>query len=319
MGAAHTGPVPNVIIAGVSKCGTTSLFRYLASHPDVCASAVKEVNFFTHAGRDSLDLSLYAPQFERCAGRSPAVYLEASPIYLHYAETVAPAMRTALPDVRIVFILRNPIDRFVSHFRYLQLKAGLIPRDLTPDAFVDRISSAGSVVDDRVRAEPADCLQCLHLGLYAANLRRYLDTFDPQRVFVGFLEHLEQAPREFMGRLCAFLRIGAEPYGTNYRFAVENRRRNPTYPTLNRVAEVLTLRYERFFNRHPAVRARLRQIYHRVNPERVSIDADGLSPAARGTLTRYYAPSVADLDDLLSRYYPSVERPAWVAAWPAPR
>jgi hypothetical protein len=310
------GRVPNVIIAGVSKCGTTSLFRYLASHPDVCASAVKEVNFFTHEGRDSLDLALYGPQFERCAGSPRVVYLEASPIYLHYAATVAPAIKATLPDVRLVFILRHPIDRFVSHFRYFQVKAGLIPDEASLDVFVEACATSDDERPGHRASLTGAVEECLAVGEYAANLQQYLDLFGPDRVFVGFLEQLERSPFAFMRALCGFLGLPADVY-RSYRFTVENRRRNPRFRALNRLAEVLTLRYERFFNRHPAVRARLRAVYHRVNPDIDETDAHRLTPAAHGALARHYTPSVRRLAAIMQRHYPASPVPEWLTDWPS--
>jgi hypothetical protein len=312
---------PNVIIAGVPRCGTTSLFRYLAAHPDVCPSAIKEINFFTRERQapDKPDVSAYARYFERCGDRPFAVFLEASPIYLSFAPSVAPAVKAALPGVRLVFVLRDPVARFVSHYRYLQLKPGSIPGHAGIDAFVRRLTGPdGRLSDERLRALEGTLQECVLTSLYAGNLRLYLDLFGADRVFIGYLEHLERFPSAFMNALCAFLGIRGEMY-EDFPFAMENRRRNTRYPAVNHLAEGLTLRFEAVLNRFPALRERVRRVYFRLNPEVSESDAHGLSHDAEVVLGHYYAPSVTRLRSLMEQLYPDAQVPEWVTRWPAPK
>jgi hypothetical protein len=309
---------PNAIIAGVSKCGTTSLFRYLASHPDVCASTIKEINFFTRVPQ-AADLSAYAQYFERCPDRPSLVLLEASPIYLHFASLVAPVMKAALPDVRLIFVLRDPVSRFLSHYRYLQLKAGVISGRAGPDAFIRHLTASdGSLSDERLSGEEETLQECVRASLYADNLQRFLDLFGPSRVFIGYLEQLERAPAAFMQALCAFLAIPGEMY-EGYGFSVENRRRNTKRPTVNHVAEVLTLGLEPVFNRYPALRKGVRRVYFRLNPEIGETEAHGLTSETDAVLRRHYAPSVHGLRRIIEHWYPDATLPEWVAAYPAPK
>ena len=310
---------PNVIIAGVSKCGTTSLFRYLARHPDVCPPAIKEINFFACARptSDAPDLSGYAQYFARCADRSFAVYLEASPIYLSLTPSVAPSIKAALPGVRLIFVLRDPVARFVSHYRYLQLKPGTVSDRAGIDAFVRQLTAPdGALSDERLRAQEEPLQECVRSSLYADNLQRYLDLFGADRVFIGYLEHLERSPSSFMKALCAFLEIPGEMYD-RFHFSVENRRRNTRHPAVNRLAEALNLRFERVFNRYPVVRTSVRRVYFRLNPEVDETAAHGLTPDADAALKRYYAPSVHRLRRIMEHSYPAMSVPEWLATWPA--
>ena len=83
--------LPNVIIAGTPKGGTTATFRYLASHPAICAAGIKEIRFFTryHGRIDSKALELYSDHFRGCAAVPTKLRLEASPNYLFQGPLIA--------------------------------------------------------------------------------------------------------------------------------------------------------------------------------------------------------------------------------------
>jgi len=110
-------PYQHVIIAGVNKCGTTSAFRYLADHPEVCASSIKEIRFFVQEPYESSDSSHdeYLSYFSHC--KNKRVLLEASPSYFSWGQEVANRIVRLIPNVRIIVILRNPVDRLYSYYR----------------------------------------------------------------------------------------------------------------------------------------------------------------------------------------------------------
>src|SRR5690348_13644789 len=107
-------PLPNAVIAGVNKAGTTSLFHALAAHPDVTASKVKETHFFDPLkyGEPTPPLQEYARFFPREA--TTPVVLEATPGYFYGGDPLATALREALPDARVVVVLREPGERAFS-------------------------------------------------------------------------------------------------------------------------------------------------------------------------------------------------------------
>ena len=101
----------NFVIGGTEKAGTTSVFDWLSAHPAVCPSAKKETDFFRtgFTGEPAVDGARYASFFERCDASRP-VRMEASPGYLGEAATVAPRLRLLVPEAKLLFILRDPID-----------------------------------------------------------------------------------------------------------------------------------------------------------------------------------------------------------------
>ncbi len=123
--------LPTFVVIGAMKCGTTALHGLLAARPDISMSAPKELNFF-FGGRDdgrragaagpswmtgnwSRGIKWYAGHFDP---RSP-VRGEASPGYTSPSHPEAPArMGSVLPDARLVYLVRDPVDRAVSQYHH---------------------------------------------------------------------------------------------------------------------------------------------------------------------------------------------------------
>ena len=109
--------LPNCIIGGTGRAGTTSLFRYLSDHRDVCPASVKETQFFIQYVEDpEQNLPVYESYFSHCSDEVP-IRMEATPHYLQWAEKVAPYMSKIIPDVKLIFILRNPVDRMKTLYK----------------------------------------------------------------------------------------------------------------------------------------------------------------------------------------------------------
>ncbi len=106
--------LPTFILIGAMKCGTTSLHRYLDAHPEICVSEPKETDFFLQ--RTEKDLSWYRRRFAREA----RAYGEASTNYTKYPEFrgVPQRMRQLLPEVKLLYLVRDPIERALSHYAH---------------------------------------------------------------------------------------------------------------------------------------------------------------------------------------------------------
>lgn len=107
---------PNFIIIGAMKCGTSSLYHYLKLHPQVGMSKIKEVDFFVKENNYDYGVGWYQSQFKEGFD----VYGEASPNYskAHYFEGVARRMHDLLPDVKLIYLVRDPIERIISHYTH---------------------------------------------------------------------------------------------------------------------------------------------------------------------------------------------------------
>lgn len=107
----------NLIIAGVNKAGSTSLFHYLSVHPEICGSKDKETCYFLPLlyNQSIAPIEEYKKQFEHCEGKK--YRLEATPAYIFGGEKIARTIYNTLGDVKIIIILKDPVDRMVSFYQ----------------------------------------------------------------------------------------------------------------------------------------------------------------------------------------------------------
>jgi len=291
---------PNVIIAGTNKAGTTSLFRYLADHPEVCASRIKEVRYFSQRP-DPLApeaLSQYEAYFSAC--RDERVRLEASPNYLAGGSDIAGKIYQLLPDVRLIFVLREPVERLVSSFR--RGKSRRVPAFEGMD-LQEYLDALGGAVPG---SEHAIALNEVN---YEPLLSDFLAVFPSQQIQVCFFDELKIDSRALVKNICAFLNLEPDFYD-NYNFQVENRTRNVRFAGLQRLAYRANLLAEPLFNRLPALRDGVRTVYYRINEDRATQSGNGLVDDA--ALRERLAPDMNKLSILLESTFPDIELPDWL-------
>jgi len=108
--------LPNLIVIGAAKCGTTSLHEYLDDHPEISMSHEKELHFFVDRKNWDRGLQWYEAQFDASA----PVRGESSPGYSAYPlyRGVAERMARTIPHARLVYLVRDPVERVVSHYTH---------------------------------------------------------------------------------------------------------------------------------------------------------------------------------------------------------
>ena len=130
-----------LIIGGTTKAGTGSLFKYISDHPEVCGSNTKETRFFFDQSCYPLEafyslddgLEKYETFFSHCPEKRFRV--EATPDYL-YSPSTAQNISNTLQDVKLLFILRHPVERLVSWYRFSK-QQGLLSKDIGLDTYVN--------------------------------------------------------------------------------------------------------------------------------------------------------------------------------------
>jgi len=206
-----------LIIGGTTKSGTTSLFNYFKDHPEVLGSSMKETRFFLDESyplkskfRYTDGIDRYAAYFSHRAGER--ILLEATPDYLYSAGT-AKRIKESLPNARLLFIFRNPVDRFVSWYRFSK-QNNLITPETTLKSYFD-----GQQRDDL--EYQSQHLMALKQGNYSSYLQAYLAVFSSENIRVCFMEDLKSNPRAFMMDLCGF--YGIDPgFYKQYKFETHN-------------------------------------------------------------------------------------------------
>ena len=278
--------LPTVVIGGVGKAGTTSLFWYLSQHPDICASDVKEIRYFIplSEGDGSLGpIEEYAAHFGRCGAERHR--LEASPQYFHGGGPVASAMRATLPDVNVIVLLRDPIDRLWSTFRFMRSRLADLPPGMTFEAYVE----ACRAVRDRREAYSAHnrLYWTIQGGFYDEHLDPWIDTFG-ERFRLVFFERMTPDPAATVRELSTWL--GIDPAAAD---AI-------TYSVVNS---------ERLLGGRRRLKEPLRKLYYVLNrrPE-----PDRMAPETRRGLEELFAPG----NRALARRLRSLgyDLPAWLTA-----
>jgi hypothetical protein len=206
--------LPNFLVIGAAKGGTTSLYQYLRQHPDIYMSPMKEPNYYTD--EDQLfgkKAARSRSEYERLFDRVTVEHAigEATPRYLNAISGVG-RIQAELPGVRLIAILRQPADRAYS-------------------AYLQRFTDSREWRPAEEVLQPGNYL--FESGFYYPKLQRYFDTFPRDQIKVILFDDLIARPREIVRSLYSFL--GVDPdfaVDTSIRF---NRTLSPRFLRLTRL------------------------------------------------------------------------------------
>lgn len=164
--------LPNVLVCGATKSGTTTLWTFFKEHPEALVGTRKELHFFDEDSRYDRGLAFYSGHFVDHAGEYAIV--DATPDYLCFP-TVPQRMYECLPDAKLIFIFRNPVDR--AHSSYWHGFAKGRPYAPFREAITD----------------PAN-RDLLEKSRYAAGIKRYLDIFPRDQLLLLLTDQLAADP-----------------------------------------------------------------------------------------------------------------------------
>lgn len=191
--------LPTFIVGGAQKAGTSWLSRNLAKHPQVFM-APGEIHFFDSDSNFRRGVDWYAAHFSN-ASTSTALG-EKSPGYLSLFRgdrcqvQVPQRMHATIPDAKLIFILRDPVQRAISTARHHMFRRRIPPTSHLDDVFFGRYS-------DFSRA-----WGLLTAGRYAANLQPYLDVFDREQIGIWILEEdIANHPERMLQDVFSFLSL----------------------------------------------------------------------------------------------------------------
>ena len=181
--------LPNLIVIGAAKCGTTSLHGYLDEHPQISMSREKELHFFVERKNWGRGLAWYESQFDGDApvrGESSPGY-SAFPLYRGVPERMA----ATIPDARLVYLVRDPVERIVSHYSHRTVNWPEM-RGLE-EALADPHLREWLVTPSR----------------YWLQLEQYLAHFAAERILVVDADALRESRAEALARIFSFLGVDA--------------------------------------------------------------------------------------------------------------
>jgi hypothetical protein len=220
--------LPSLVVIGAQKCGTTSLHYYLGLHPQISMAGAKELDFFVADRNWSRGVEWYKSHFTR----PTPVRGESSPAYSNHPwfPDVPRRMASILPDARLIYLVRDPIQRIISH--YLQrLSLGFEQRALS-----EALADAG----------PSNLY--LSRSLYHWQLQQFLPFYPLERILIVATEDLYQRRLATLRRIFTFLDVDPDFSSSGFarvKFRSQELRRlspwglklrNHSYAHLNRAA-----------------------------------------------------------------------------------
>lgn len=202
--------LPNFLIVGAAKSGTSSLFQYLTQHPRIYGIPNIEPSFFAFEGKkvnfagpgdEVLNRSIateyndYSALFERVTDE--IAIGEKSVIYLH-SEKAPSRIRHYIPNAKIIVILRNPVDRAISSFSHL-----------VRDGFegLSNFTDALSAEEKRVEDNWQHLWWYTRLGFYYESLVRYFDLFPREQIAIFTYDEFRSDPVGVLQNLFGYLGV----------------------------------------------------------------------------------------------------------------
>ncbi|EDX84828.1 Sulfotransferase domain superfamily [Synechococcus sp. PCC 7335] len=187
----ESGNLPNLIIIGAMKSGTTSLHYYLDLHPDISMSRQKELDFFIAHKTWKKGVQWYRDNF---ADQTAKIYGESSPNYTNYPrwKGVPERMFSVVPNAKIIYLLRDPIERMISHYLH---------------AYTSGIESKSV---EEALTKPLEKNWYIARSQYFMQLQQYLQFFPDSNVLLITSEKLSKFPQETMKKVFDFIGVDSE-------------------------------------------------------------------------------------------------------------
>jgi hypothetical protein len=207
------GVMPNTLIIGAQKCGTTAMYHFLKQHPEVFMSEEKEPHFFSF---ENEEITFNGPRSTRVSRywntrrtkltdylalfsevNSEKVIGEASPLYLYVPKSCHTIARY-IPNAKLIVILRNPVDRAFSNFCHAVRNAH--------EPILD-FEKAINMEEKRTQKAWGSEWYYKQLGLYHDQLKRYLNLFPRNQIKVILFEELAKNPISTMQEVYSYLGV----------------------------------------------------------------------------------------------------------------
>lgn len=290
MKEAKSSRFPNVIIAGAPKCGTSSLFFWLAAHPEVCASKVKETYFLSdtvnrhNEGLNYLEngLDAYQEHFSHCENHK--VRLEATPVYIYHKLPLEILPKLAeMP--KVIFILRNPANQVYSHYRFNKY----------------RMKNISMPFKDYVNYEthgPKGWSNYMERAEYVNYLKSWVDTIGKEKILLIQFEALLNNKVEVMKQISDFIGVDSEFYDT-FGFL----KRNESLAVGSKWLHRKGLKFQKYIPL--ALQEKLLPWYQKLNLDPIPKTTEEELQVIEQLKVRYQ-PSVAALAELFDEFDPKI-------------
>jgi hypothetical protein len=292
--------MPNFLIIGAERAGSTSLYHYLKQHPQIYMSPIKEPRFFAyenttphyHGPHDQkklpkvTTLEAYRALFagvtnERAIGEASVIYL--------YSQKAPQRIRHHIPNAKLIAILRNPVDRAYSRFW-----ANLVVQKHEPlTSFAQAIQAEEKRIQDNWHPR----WHYKQRGLYYAQLKRYLDIFDRDQIHICLCEDMATDPLNLLQDVFRFLDVNDvfEPKEqSQYHKSIGSPKHTGWYRFLTKPHPIKTIL-------RPLLPAQTREQIVQGLKERSVTPRPPVPAEIRAALIKEYRKDILHLEDLIQR------------------
>jgi Sulfotransferase domain len=206
-GEAVTGALPDFVLIGVDKAGTTSFYDLLTQHPLVERAAVKELHFFNDLFGEGVEWYRRCFPTPRWKDGRRTITGEATPIYLSHPHA-AKRMSQTIPQARFIVLLRNPVDRAYSHYQML-VRRGYEPLTFEKAIEAEEARSRGErdklPEDEHYTVFNLGRFSYLSRSLYVDQLVRWFEFIGNEQTLVLKSEDYFESPQETMRLVLDFI------------------------------------------------------------------------------------------------------------------
>lgn len=295
--------IPNLIIAGAPKCGTSSLFDWLAAHPEAQGSSPKEPFFLMDSDHPLMNKKANFhkdgwggyQEFFTGKNANPRITFEATTHYL-YQQTAIEAISKLENPPFIIFLLRNPSERLFSSFVFTKNNLAGFKKELSFEDYVDIVvsnneSELKKYID---RKESLYVLQHdLRYCQYVDFLERWIDKIDKTKISIFTFDDLKNDPKMVMDAICHNVGID-EKFYENFNFVSKN----PSYSIKGKKLHRIISKYRSFIP-HSKAKELTKSIYYKFQNHKKKQEA--INEHTREVLDAYFAPynqRLAEMFDL---------------------
>lgn len=294
-----TKEISNIFIIGVHRAATTSLFRYLSSHPQINPAFKKELHYFTK-GIYSKSYQFDPLDYGQLYPSESGVKLEASPSYFYGGKELAQLMNESFIEPRYILILRNPTDRFLSFYRHFSSEiqpSKRIPVDEFLSKSVQEYESQ-TMADNHVN-------RAIREGVYSDYLESWIQV-SSQKLKVIYFEDIELAPQKSLKEICHFLSLDPNQIDKG-TLIVHNESREIRNYQVNWLAKKVNRFLEHYFTKNQKFKRRIKKAYGQIN-EKDTLTS--IPDSIYNELNKYYFPHNQRLKDTLIKH--NLSLPNWL-------
>ncbi len=292
--------LPNVIIIGVTKAGTTSLRQYLIDHPSISGAKIKETFFWNR--NDAIqepDLERYKQMFSEA---NTPIVLDNTPRYFHDLHQNCDLLKTHLgKDLKVILILREPKSRVFSFYKFKKRRLEI---DEQVD-FIQYVQKSLAASNEEKRASK-ELLAGIDEGCYDGPLKNWESSFG-SNLKVVFFDQLKSDPTACAQSIVKWLNLDSLFYN-NYDFVKENQSLGFKNKRMHRFGMSVYRTLEPILLKNKGFRRFITSFYYRLNGKAIE---EVMTSEIKSQLDTIYADSLTSLSELDS-IKKSEYQPNWI-------